>query len=54
MLTLFYIYMRYRGEVTIVLREVRAEEVNNLVNALNLLSDNGEVFYKKAVPASIN
>ncbi|MEH6307475.1 hypothetical protein RYH73_17630 [Olivibacter sp. CPCC 100613] len=54
MLTLFYIYMRYRGEVTVVLREVRADEVDNLVSALNLLSDNGEIYYKKPVTVGIN
>lgn len=54
MLTMFYIYMRHQGEVIVVLRDVRADEVDNLVSVLNLLSDSGELYYKKQISLSIN
>lgn len=54
MLTLFYIYMRHRGKVTVVLREVKADEVDDLVSVLNLLSDDGELYYREPMLMGVN
>lgn len=46
---LYQIWMRHRGEVTLIMENVHEQEVDSLVKTLNLLSNEGEVYYKKAV-----